>query len=60
MRERQDMRTEPEETPCAECGAMVHWLERFPKNRCLPCHARAVEGQTPEEMREDIIRAFGG
>ncbi len=49
-----------EHTPCADCGCLVHWLERFPGNRCLPCHARIVDGETPEETRRKIIDGFGG
>jgi hypothetical protein len=59
MRERQKMTTEQEHTPCADCGAMVHWLERFPQNRCLPCHARTVEGESPEETLRVIVGTFG-
>jgi predicted amidophosphoribosyltransferase len=44
-----DTLTRPENAPvlCPDCGAVVRWLERFPKNRCLPCHAKA-----PETIRE--------
>jgi hypothetical protein len=52
------MHEEPD-TPCSECGAMVHWLDRFPKNRCLPCHAKAVEGESLEEMHQQIVNTFG-
>jgi hypothetical protein len=52
--------TEPADVPCASCGAPVHWLAIFPGGICLACHARAVEGESPEETRRKIVDGFGG
>ena len=45
---------------CSQCKSEVHWLDIFPNNLCLPCHARKHENDTPEQMFADITKAFGG
>jgi hypothetical protein len=45
---------------CKGCGAEVHPLDVFPMGRCLACHAKAHEDDTPEQMFADIMGAFGG
>lgn len=32
-------------TTCTGCRKQVDWLEEFPKQRCLDCHASAPEVQ---------------
>jgi hypothetical protein len=44
---------------CKECGREVEPLAMFPKGRCLECHAKAHENDTPEQMFADIMRGFG-
>lgn len=46
-------------TTCTGCGVEVHWLEVFPANRCLDCHARAHENDTPQQLLEQITKGFG-
>ena len=46
--------------PCAECHTPTDPWDIFPKGKCLTCHARAHENDTPEQMFADIVRGFGG
>lgn len=45
------------DTVCADCGTSVHWLEVFPSDRCVECHAAA----TVDEVctASDVRAAFG-
>lgn len=46
--------------PCAECHTPTDPWDIFPKGKCLACHAKAHENDTPEQMFADIVRGFGG
>ena len=45
---------------CTQCANEIHWLEVFPNNVCLPCHARKHENDTPAQMLAAIADQFGG
>lgn len=53
-----DILTAHPDTPCADCGTPVHWLEMFPANRCVDCHAHATRHDIV--TADDIRAAFGG
>jgi hypothetical protein len=48
---------EPDIT-CTACGNNVHWLEVFPGQICLDCHARKVDSMTPQQLHDTVINGF--
>lgn len=52
-------RTAPQTVTCSSCRAEVQPLELFPKNRCLACHARAHQNDTPADLLAQIHGGFG-
>lgn len=45
---------------CADCGADIHWLDVFPKQRCLACHDRATAHIDPRDLLGVIVDTFNG
>jgi len=43
---------------CTGCGDDVHWLDVFPGQVCINCHAAKVDKQTPQQLHDDIINGF--
>ena len=43
---------------CAKCGVMMNWLEVFPQDYCLKCHAER-EKNKPLPSIEEIMKMFG-
>ena len=54
-------RAHVESSPCSCCGRAVHWLERFPHDRCLDCHAAdpIVRRETAAMTATDLARLWG-
>lgn len=42
---------------CSKCATPTHWLEVFPGNYCLACHAEREEGK-PIPTAEEIKQLF--
>ena len=42
---------------CSSCGGMIHWLEVFPDDFCLACHAER-ENKKPIPTAEEIMTIF--
>ncbi len=45
---------------CSVCDADVNYLDLFPNDRCLVCHAVECDKQSPAEVLGIILDAFGG
>ena len=43
---------------CSKCGVMMNWLEVFPQDYCLKCHAER-EKNKPLPSIEQIMKMFG-
>ncbi len=43
---------------CTNCGAKIHWLDVFPGNICLTCHAAREESKPLPTAKElaDMFR----
>lgn len=42
---------------CANCATTIHWLEVFPGNFCLACHAKREE-ESPLPTAGEITQMF--
>lgn len=45
---------------CTSCASQIHWLDVFPGNICLACHAVKTENATPQELYNSVMNYFGG
>ena len=45
------------EKPCTQCGAEMQWLEVFPNEICLACHAKGFDANKPIDA--NFIRTMG-
>jgi hypothetical protein len=45
---------------CTRCSSEIHWLEVFPGNICLECHAAKTAHMTPDQIYSQIIDGFSG
>lgn len=54
--------SEPAPTTCTGCGREVHWLEVFPRERCIDCHAAdpAVQREIETMTSDKLARMWGG
>lgn len=44
---------------CLGCKSLTHWLDLFPNQLCLNCHAIKTSDDTPEKLHYEIISFFG-
>lgn len=42
---------------CSKCESVIHWLEVFPGNYCLACHAEREESK-PMPNAEELAQMF--
>ena len=42
---------------CSKCESVIHWLEVFPGNYCLACHAEMEESK-PLPSAEELAQMF--
>ena len=50
-----------ENISCTNCAASIHWLEVFPDDYCLACHAEREESKplpTPQELAAMLKRSI--
>lgn len=43
---------------CATCATEIHWLDVFPGNICLECHAKKTAHLTPQQLLDQVISGF--